>query len=188
LSTDYVNDSNETAAAVVNVDALDTNGASQVDYVAATGPSTINATSSLNVSLNLGNNSDLVHLGSGADTVTLGGGQSQIALGAGNDLVVFQGGSGAGTVASNGTMDNIVYFAGAGDHDTPGVQHDFLAFYGYGAGASLQLRSNDGAGHEAYNIVNSSGVMVGEFAVAVLKDADGTFHTLSAATDYHFYS
>lgn len=180
----YVNVSGTTDPAVVNLASYDMG--SGVDYLAGSGNSVINADNN-NDSINIGNNSDKIHLGAGVDYVTLGGGQSQIAIGTGNSTIDFEGALGAGQTASTGLMDNIIYFKGAGDAwTTPTSPHDFLVFSGYGAGATLQLHANDGAGHQSYYIVNGAGVDVGLFSIAVNQDADGTYHTLSGTSDYRF--
>jgi hypothetical protein len=172
----YANESGTVDPSVVNLSSYDTG--SGVDYKAGNGNSVINADNG-NDSINVGNNSDKIHLGAGSDYVTLGGGQSQIAIGTGNSTIDFEGNLGAGVTSSTGLMDNIVYFKGAGDAwTTPTSAH--------GAGASLELHANDGAGHQSYDIVNGAGVDVGIFSIAINKDVDGTYHTLSASTDYTF--
>ncbi len=186
--TNYVNDLNTSEPNFVYLGSLDGDN-SGVDYVAGNGSGIIVADNA-NSSINIGHNSDVVILGSGNDYVSLFDAPALIALGSGNNTVAFNAVNGAGPMASQSPIPmDIVFFKGAGDAEpTPSTPHDFLAFYGYGAGASLKLASNDGDGQQSYDILNGSGKVVGEFSIYVSQDHDGTWHTLSSASDYKFYS
>ncbi len=142
-----------------------------------------------NDSINLGHNSDMVLLGAGNDYVTVFS-PSLIAMGSGSDTIAFEAANGVGPMRTASLIPmELLFFKGAGDAETtPSTPHDFLAFYGYGACASLKLESNNGHGQQTYEILNGAGKVVGEFGIDVTKDKDGAWHTLSASSDYKFYN
>jgi hypothetical protein len=180
----YVNGASNTGT--VNLSTYDTGGG--VNYVAGNNDQTINATPSTYTSINLsGTADDKVHLAAGTGIVTFGEGASQVAAGSGNDSFIFTASTGI-TTLSDGTLDQLIYFAGAGDASGSVASKDFIHLDGFTTGSTLDFVSNVGsAATQLYEVVASDGVTVeGAFVVSMTLDTDGTYHQLSSATDYSF--
>lgn len=118
-------------------------GDDTANYSTATGPALIQGLggndsitgSRYNDSLNGGTGNDTLRGGAGRDVLAGGLGTDRMQGGADNDTFVFRAGELSATKAN---ADHIIDFAGSGGYKAHlGVEDDFIAFFGFGAGSTL---------------------------------------------------
>jgi serralysin len=96
-------------------------------------------------SLNGGSGNDLLHGETGNDKLTGGEGVDRMQGGLGNDTFIFYAGDIADPLQSDGSLDHIIDFCGAGGWTSE--ENDFISFFGFGEGATLSFdhyASDDG--------------------------------------------
>ncbi|MFC7473084.1 calcium-binding protein [Dankookia sp. GCM10030260] len=133
-----------------------------------------------------GEGDDRLAGGAGKDSLRGGAGIDRATGGAGNDTFVFHKGDLAIGAQHGGQRDHVVDFHGAGGYLAwSGVEDDFLAFFGFGAGAWLEWLKDAGNDPHLpiYGLHDGDGAIVGEILV---QSADSTVRL--AAGDYKFFA